>query len=217
MFKTDIMVRARERALSLGVTNVVVATNTGASVLAALKAFGPTYAFFAVGNPASSHECGLCLHKGISEKTKTELESQGIRVVLRGQTLFQGEPKCDAAVAQHRLVARGYARRFHHKNHLPAGSENLVSIMFNVLNELLGDGPRVCLEIALAAADSGLLPLDVDCMAIATPSSYCDLPDAALTLRPVKSGEIFSMQFRVKDILLCPTANDVWFSNGPLP
>ena len=89
--------------------------------------------------------------------------------------------------------------------------------MFNVLNEFFGDGPRVCLEITLAAADSGQLPLDADCISIATPSSYCDLPDAAMVLRPVKSQDMFTSQLRVKDSLLCPTPNDVWFSNRELP
>jgi len=217
MIKTDIMERARERAAALGVKNVVVATITGTSVLAAQKGFGPGYRFFAVGNPATSHERGLCLHDGINEDRKAELEAAGIQVILHDQTLFQGEPKCDAAIDQHRTVARAYARRFHHSNDLPTGASNLIRIMSNALNEFFGDGPRVCLEIALAAADSGRLPLDEDCISIATPSSYCDLPDAAVVLRPVRSQDLFTMQFRVKDLLLSPTPNDVWFSNKPLP
>jgi len=67
--------------------------------------------------------------------------------------------------------------------------DTVVGIMFNVLNEFFGDGPRVCLKITLAAADSGQLPLDADCISIATQSSYCDLPDAAVVLRPVESKE----------------------------
>ncbi len=217
MSRTDIMVRARARAEAFGVGNVVVATNTGVSVLAAREAFGSGYRFFAVGNPASSRERGLCLHDGISDATRSRLEQAGVRVVLHDQTLFQGEPNCDAATAQHEAVARAYARRFHGADELPPGSSDLVAMTFNVLNELFGDGPRVCVEIALVAADSGELPLDADCICIATPSSYCDLPDAAVVLRPTKSADMFSMQFRVKDLLLCPTPNDVWFTNGPLP
>ncbi|MDP6439691.1 MAG: hypothetical protein QGH74_08665 [Candidatus Brocadiia bacterium] len=217
MLRTDIMDRARDRAAVLGVRNVVVATNTGSSVLAAKKAFGQAYEFFAVGNPAASHDRGLCLHDGISESKRAELEKAGIRVILHDQTLFQGQPKCEAAMDQHGAVERAYARRFHRGDELPPGSADLVGIMFNVLNEFFGDGPRVCLEITLAAADSGQLPLDADCIAIATPASYCDLPDAAMVLRPVKSQDMFSTQFRVKDLLLCPTPNDVWFSNRELP
>jgi hypothetical protein len=217
MFKTDIMDRASQRAAALGVRNVVVATNTGRSILAAQKAFGAEYRLFAVGNPATSHERGLCLHDGISETKRTELEAAGIRVILDDQTLFQGEAKCDAAEDQHRTVERAYSRRFHHNDELPSGSRNLHGIMFSVLNEFFGDGPRLCLEITLTAADSGRLSLDEDCISIATPSSYCDLPDAAVILRPVRSEDMFSMQLRVKDLLLRPTANDVWFSQKQLP
>ncbi len=83
--------------------------------------------------------------------------------------------------------------------------------------QLFSDGPRVCLEIALMAADSGALPLDADCISIACPSSYCDLPDAALILRPARSEDMFKGQLRLKDLILRPTADDVWFSDGPLP
>jgi len=217
MVKTDIMERACDRAAALGVRNVVVATNTGSSVLAAREAFGRGYNFFAVGNPATSHERGLCLHDGISESKRTELETAGIRVILQDQTLFQGKPEGEAATDQHRTVARAYARRFHRSDELPPGSADLIGIMCHVLNEFFGDGPRLCLEITLSAADSGQLPLDADCISIATPSSYCDLPDAAVVLRPVKSQDMFSMQLRVKELLLCPTPNDVWFSNRELP
>ncbi|HUW83189.1 MAG TPA: hypothetical protein VMZ31_10370 [Phycisphaerae bacterium] len=217
MFKTDIMKRARERAQMFSVRNVVVATNTGASVTAAQKEFGPAYEFFAVGNPVSSHEREISLHDGISPEKKAELERRGISVVLCDQTLFQGEPKCEAALTQHKTVARAYARRFCRGDEPPPRSEDLVRIMSHALNEFFGDGPRVCIEIALAAADSGQLPLDADCIAIATPSSYCDLPDAAVILRPTSSEEVFTMQFRIKDLLLCRTANDVWFSDRPLP
>ena len=217
MIKTDIMHRARERSAALGVRNVVVATNTGSSVLAAREAFGRGYDLFAVGNPATSHDRGLCLHDGISESKRTELETAGIRVILHDQTLFQGQPECESATDQHRTVARAYARRFHCSDKLPPGSADLGGIMYNVLNEFFGDGPRVCLEITLAAADSGQLPLDADCISIATPSSCCDLADAAVVLRPVKSQDMFSMQFRVKDLLLCPTPKDVRFSNREPP
>ena len=217
MLQTDIMARARDRAAVAGVRSVVVATNTGSSVLAAREAFGQGYEFFAVGNPAASHGRGLCLHDGISESGKAELEEAGIHVILHDQTLFQGQPKCEAATDQHRTVDRAYARRFHRGDELPPGSADLIGITFNVLNEFFGDGPRVCLEITLAAADSGQLPVDADCISIATPSSYCDLPDAAMVLRPVKSHDMFTTQFRVKDLLLCPTSDDVWFSNGELP
>jgi hypothetical protein len=39
----------------------------------------------------------------------------------------------------------------------PAGRINALSVAYNVL-QLFSDGPRVCLVIALMAADAGVLP-----------------------------------------------------------
>ena len=211
------MQRARERAVQLGVHNVVVATNTGRSVHAAKKVFGERYRFFAVGNPNSSHERGLCLHRGIDVQKRRELEAAGIEVDLIAQTLFQGSPSCKEAREQHAAIKRSYARRFHKRDQLSPGSADLIASMGRVLGEFVSDGPRVCLEVALAAADSGRLPLDCDCISIATPSSYCDLPDAAIVLRPAPSQDLFSQQLRIKDLLFCPTPEDVWFNNQELP
>lgn len=86
---TDIMAVAKQRAERFDVKNVLVATNSGASVRRAYETFGPKYQIFAVGNPASAHERGLVLHSGISEETQRSLEQKGIKVVLQDQSLFQ--------------------------------------------------------------------------------------------------------------------------------
>ena len=203
---TNIMTVAKERAERFAVKNVLVATNSGASVRRAYETFGPQYQIFAVGNPANAHERGLVLHSGISEETRRGLEQKGIKVLLQDQSLFQ-RPSLSFMGASLKEVIR---------NVRPDGRFNAVSIAYNVL-QLFSDGPRVCLEIALMAADSGELPLDADCISIACPSSYCDLPDATVILRPAKSEDIFKGELRIKDLVLRPTPNDVWFTNGPLP
>ena len=210
-----VMQAARERAGKLGVRNVVVATNSGASVLAAQEAFGPGCQFFAVGNPASAHERGLCLHTGISEETRQALEAEGIEVVLQDQSMFQADERTETGPALRAAAVRAYANRFHGGRLPPEGAYDVVSFISHVLAEFFGDGPKVCIEIALMAADSGRLPLDQDCMAIATPK--LGFAHAAMVLRPVRTQDLFSMQLRVKDLLLMPTPDDVWFSNGPLP
>ena len=203
---TDIMTVAKHRAEKFGVKNVLVATNSGASVRRAYEIFGLAYKFFAVGNPASAHERGLVLHSGISEETRRDLEQKGIKVILQDRSLFQTPGlSCYGASLEQVLRKAGTEGRF-----------MAMSVAYNVL-QLFSDGPRVCLEIALMAADSGELPLDADCISIACPSSYCDLPDAALVLRPSKSEDIFKGELRIKDLILRPTPNDVWFSNSPLP
>ena len=202
----NIMTVAKERAETFAVKNVLVATNSGASVRRAYEIFGPQYQIFAVGNPASAHERGLVLHSGISEETRRSLEQKGIKVVLQDQSLFQRPGLSFVGTSLKEVV----------RNVRPDGRFNAVSIAYNVL-QLFSDGPRVCLEIALMAADSGELPLDADCISIACPSSYCDLPDAAVILRPAKSEDIFKGELRIKDVVLRPTPNDVWFTNSPLP
>lgn len=203
---TNIMTVEKKRAERFAVRNVLVATNSGASVRRAYEVFGPQYQFFAVGNPASAHERGLVLHSGISEETRQSLEQKGIKVVLQDQSLFQ-KPGLSFMGASLQEVVRNVSSE---------GKFNAISIAYNVL-QLFSDGPRVCLEIAFMTADSGKLPLDADCISIACPSSYCDLPDAAVILRPAKSEDIFKGALRIKDVVLSPTPNDVWFTNGPLP
>ena len=211
----DIMPAARARAAGLGVRSVVVATNSGASVSAAQEAFGPGYRFFAVGNPASAYDRGLCLHTGISDETRRALQAKGITVITRDQSLFQADQRTDMGPSLHDAAVRAYADRFHGGKVPPQGGCDIVAMVGHILAEFFGDGPKVCLEIALMAADSGQLPLDEDCMAIATPK--LGFAHAAMILRPARTQDLFSMRLRVKDLLLVRTADDVWFSNGPLP
>jgi hypothetical protein len=203
---TDVMAAAKARAEAFGVRRVLVATNTGTSLRRAMAAFGSGYEFYAVGNPASAHERGLVLHDGVSEDARQDLEADGVTVVLADRSLFQGSGLSFMGASLEEVVAGAG----------PGGRFNAVAIAYNVL-QLFSDGPRVCLEITLMAADSGALPLDADCISIACPSSYCDLPDAAMVLRPARSEDIFKGELRIKDLLLRPTPNDVWFSDGPLP
>ena len=211
----SVMQAARGRAEWLGVRNVVVATNSGRSVLAAREAFGPGYRFFAVGNPASAHDRGLCLHTGITHETRQALEAKRITVILQDQLLFQADERTETGPALHEAAVRAYANRFHRGRLQPDGAYDVVATLSHILAEFFGDGPKVCFEIALMAADSGLLPLDEDCMAIATPKG--GFAHAAVILRPTKTRDMFSMQLRVKNLLLVRAQDDVWFCNGPLP
>jgi hypothetical protein len=201
------MPMAKQRADIFNVKNILVATNTGTSIRAACEVFGSGYRFFAVGNPSSAHERGLVLHNGISPQTRNTLEDMGITVVLANQSMFQKKDVRSFYGVPYDEIRRSCSAE---------GHINAVSLLYNAL-QLFGDGPRVCLEITLMAANAGVLPLDEDCMAIACPSSYCDLPDAAVVMHPAKTSDMFMGKLRIKDVVLSPTENDVWFSQGPLP
>jgi hypothetical protein len=204
--RTKIMEVAQRRAEQFQVNNVLVATNTGKSIRTAQSVFGEGYCFFAVGNPASAHERGLVLHNGINKQVQVELEASGITVVVEDQSLFQRKEVRSFYGVPFEEIERSCSAK---------GHINAISILYNTL-QLWGDGPRVCLEISLMAADAGVLPLDADCLAIACPSSYCDLPDAAVVLHPAKTENMFTGCLRIKDVALCPTPDDVWFSQRPL-
>lgn len=208
---SGIFERAKERAEQFGITNVLVATNTGSSVKAAQDVMGDGFRHFAVGNPSSSREKGLVFHDGISPATQAELEGRGITVVLQDVPAFVGHEANEIFHNANRAYVERFGRTFEADETMPS---NICKVMVHVLSEFFGDGPRVCLEIALMAADSGLLPLDEDCVAITRPSQY---PHAALIVHPVRSAALFSTHFRVKDLLLVPSHDDIWFNNGPIP
>jgi hypothetical protein len=223
----DIVALAKERADKFGVRNVVVPTNTGATVNKVYEVFGKDCLIIAVGNPASAHVRGLVSHQGVNEETCKSLEQKGIKIVLQDQSLFQA-----VGFGRHGFVIGG--KRYdvgapdwvHHRripllqeiieDAGPQGDFNPVAIVYSTL-QLLGDGPRVCLEVALMAADSGVLPLDVDCISIQRRiGGESNMPDAAMVLRPARTEDLFKGQLRIKDLVLVPGPKDHWFNNGPL-
>jgi len=203
----DIMKLAKQRADRFGVRTVVVATNTGASAERALKVFGEGYRIIASGNPASAHERGLVHHKGISGETKTRLQNKGIQVALADQSFVQ---KYFDHSRESRCMLSELKKRMQSQNPFP-----LEAVLCNVL-DLFCDSVRVCIEICCLASDAGVLTVDRDCIAIATPGPESNCPHAAVILRPDRTEDMFRGNLRVKDILLVPADNDHWFSNRPL-
>ena len=211
MMETEIFSRAQQRAREFHVRNVLVATNTGTSVEAAREIMGPEFRFFAVGNPSSSRDKGLVLHCGITEGVKERLEGRGITVITREVSAFHGLPGNSTFQNANRAYIERFGRTFEPDETAPS---NVCKVMSHVLSEFFGDGPRVCIEIVLMAADSGQLPLAEDCIAITPPHGYSH---AALIVHPVKSEQLFKTHFRVKDLLLVPGDGDIWFNDGPIP
>lgn len=194
--------------------NVLVATNTGRSVEAAQEIMGEGFNYFAVGNPVSSRDKGYVLHEGISGETTERLEARGITVIEQDLSIFQSSPSQQANLTSYHKANKSYIQRFGRTFEPGQAPGDICKILGHVLAEFFGDGPKVCMEIALMAADSGKLPLDQDCMAIATPRGYSN---AALIVHPVSTSELFSTHFRVKDLLLAPSDDDIWFNDGAIP
>ncbi len=223
------LLEARARAERFGVRNVVVATLQGNTVREVRSVFGPDYTYFAVGNPTSAHERKLVYHDGTEDETRKGLEQDGIHVILSDQGPFQaisiGGKPYDVGGEVPDAVWRGAHKTFRNWDFLGhldqvinkglKGEVNALWLIAQTIGSLLGDGPAVCIEVALMAADSGTLPLDRDCMAIARPRPASHAPDAALILRPQRTSRLLG-GLRIKDILLSPRADDHWFCDKPL-
>ena len=220
---------AKARAERFGVKNVVVATLLGRTVREARDLFGPSYTYFAVGNPTTAHERGLVYHDGTTPEAKRELEELGIHVVLMDQSPFQaigiGGQAYDIGGQVPETVWRGAHKTFadwDFLGHLDQvvnkalkGEANALWLISHMIGSLLGDGPSVCIQVTLMAADSGVLPLDADCMAIARPWPASHAPHAALILHPQRTVRLLS-GLRIKDMLLWPQKDDHWFCDRPL-
>lgn len=213
--KTDFFLLAKERAIKFKVRNILVATNSGQSVEKAKEIFGSEFTFFAVGNLPISRKKGFALHSGISDATKERLEEKGIKVIRQEASIFQTSTKKNINNQSFRNANRSYVSRFRKTfEDEEAVPNNICKVMGHILAEFFGDGPKVCLEIALMAADSGELPLSEDCLAISIPYGYSN---AAVIVHPVRTSSLFSTHFRVKNLLLAPSENDIWFNDGPIP
>ena len=64
---------------------------------------------------------------------------------------------------------------------------------------IFGEGIKVCVEIALMAADAGLVPVGEPCIAIAGTGRGAD---TAVVLKPVNTNDFFDM--KVREILCKP-------------
>ncbi|MEM2123229.1 MAG: pyruvate kinase alpha/beta domain-containing protein [Candidatus Bathyarchaeia archaeon] len=73
-----------------------------------------------------------------------------------------------------------------------------VELMANAL-KIFGEGVKVCIEIAVMAADAGLIPVDKDVVSIGGTGNGAD---TALILRPANSPDFFNLE--VKEILAKP-------------
>jgi hypothetical protein len=202
----DVIQVAKARADLYGVKDVLVATaGRGATAKRALRVFGEGYRIYAVGNPPSSQERGLCLHPGISEAKCRELEDLGINVALHACSMGQGEDwyagdkvygfrdyRLPADVKLDAVIDRlGEAR--------PDVIRGIVLRVF----DWFGEGGRVCLEIAFMAADAGAVPPNTRVIAIATPVDLT-VPHACVVVNLAKSEDLFSWRFGIVDVARVP-------------
>jgi len=163
---------ARERADELGIKTIVVATTVGNTAARAVEVFK---GFKVV---AVTHLTGFR-----SPNAQELTEENRKKIVKGGGTIL---------TATHLFSGVGAAMRKRFNTYL------LGDIIANTLR-IMGQGMKVCVEIAVMAADGGLVRTDEDCIVIAGTGRGADF---AVVLRPVNSPDFFDL--RVREILCKP-------------
>jgi hypothetical protein len=161
---------SRDRALELGIRNVVMASSHGGTARAALKLFaGSSVRLIAVTICAGYTAEGWTMEP----ETRRELEAAGVTVLTGIHALGDD-------------VSGAFE---------PASANNIVARTLYCFSQ----GMKVCVEVALMAADAGLVPPDEEVIAIAGTS---DGADTAIVLTPAYPRKF--RQLKVHEILAMP-------------
>ena len=164
---TETLLRiVREYVNKMDVRNMVLASTSGETALQASEIFADLN-LVVVTHHSGFRALGT---QEFEEKSRIELESRGVKVLTATHALSG--------------VERAIRRKFD-----TIGS---LEIIANTLR-LFGEGTKVCVEIALMAADAGLIPEERDVLAIAGSGRGAD---TALLLRPTSSSRFFDLEIR---------------------
>ena len=164
---TDTVLRlAKEHAKAQGIRTIVVASTTGETGVKAAQMFKD------IDVVVVTH------HVGFREPGMPELRED-----LRNQILKHG---AKILTSTHALssVERAVRKKF--------GTLQPLELMANTLR-LLGEGTKVCVEIAVMATDAGLIPVDKDVIAIAGTGRGAD---TALVIKPANGPTFFELKIR---------------------
>ncbi len=162
----------KKRAQQLGIKTVVVASTRGGTAVKAVEML-PGLKIVAVSHSTGWKKPG---EQEFSQENRKIFESKGGQL-LTGTHLFAG-------------VSRAVRKQY--------GTSELGDIVASTL-KLMGQGFKVTCEIAVMAADAGLVRTDEDLIACAGSSAGAD---TAVVLTPVGSNDFFAL--KVKEILCKP-------------
>jgi len=167
------LLRAKDRAESLGIRNIVVASTTGRTGVRAsqvLKGFGLVI---------------VRHHTGFQSPGSQEMTSENERLLLAS----------GARVLTAGHAFSGVERAIRIKRDTVGPLEMMADTL-----RLFGEGTKVCLEVAVMAADAGAIPVDRPVVAIAGTSKGAD---TALVIQPAHSNNFFDLY--VKEIIAKPS------------
>jgi hypothetical protein len=156
-----------QRAKELSVGRILVATCSGRTAFEARRRLDPSLKIIAVTHVTGFSEPNI---QELSEENRQELQTQGVDVLTCGHA-FGG-------------VGRGVRNKI--------GAYQVDEIIAYTLR-IFGQGTKVAVEIALMAADAGLIRTDEDVISIGGTARGAD---TALLIRPVTSAHFFDLKIR---------------------
>jgi hypothetical protein len=168
----EVLKIAKKRAKELGIKTIVVATTTGYTAVEASKVFKGMKVI------AVTHSTGFGKpdFQELTDENRQIITDNG-GIILTTTHLFRG-------------VSGAMVKKFN--------SQEIGVVIANVLR-LLGQGMKVVVEIAVMAADAGLVRTDEDIIVIAGTGRGADY---AVVLKPVHSNDFFDL--KIQEILCKP-------------
>ncbi len=156
-----------KRAAAMTIGRIVVATCSGRTALAARKALPAGLKIIAVTHVTGFRDPDI---QELKEENRNELLAQGVDVLTSAHAFGS--------------VGRGIRNK--------VGAYQVDEIMAYTLR-MFGQGTKVAIEIALMAADAGLIRTDEDVVAI---GGTKDGADTALVIRPATSAHCLDLKIR---------------------
>lgn len=163
----DVINVVDRRSKELSVERVIVATCSGKTAFEARRRLDPSLKIIAVTHVTGFSEPNI---QELSEESRLELKAQGVNVLTCGHA-FGG-------------VGRGVRNKL--------GTYQIDELIAHTLR-LFGQGTKVAVEIALMAADAGLVRTDEDLISIGGTASGAD---TALVIRPATSAHFLDLKVR---------------------
>ena len=164
----DLMRFSSKRTKELGITHVVVATTQGGTALRAREMFSKETEIVAVTIAEGfSSKPGWC----IKEENRGLLLEKSIRVLTASHALGDG-------------VGGAFSEKY--------GGKPLEEVVRDTLYRF-GQGMKVCVEIVLMAADSGLIPMNDEIMSIGGTGEGAD---TCIVVKPAYPRTFFDLEIR---------------------
>lgn len=165
----NVLKAVEKRAKELEIKHIVIASTTGATALQAWEALHELDAsIVAVGEHTGFW--GGDTQK-LSPETRQQLEDKGVSVLIASHALSG--------------VGRSITNRFHGVSH--------VEIIAYTLRQFGGEGLKVAVEVAVMAADAGLIPTDREVIALGGTGKGSD---TAIVLRAAHMNNFFDLEIR---------------------